>query len=77
MIEITVTPQQGRALDCFFEGKTLTDTALVLAVSYSRVINILNAILVKTKLSSRKELLLNKDNIHYEIQDNNTPETQE
>lgn len=69
MIEITVTLQQARALDAFFEGKTLADIALSLGVSYSRIINILNAILVKTKLSSRKELLLNKDKIQYTIQD--------
>lgn len=69
MIEIIVTPQQGRALDYFFAGDSLADVALKLGVSYSRVINILNAILVKTKLSSRKEILLNKDKIHYQIQE--------
>ena len=68
MIEIIVTPQQAKALDYFFEGLTLADVALKLEVSYSRVINILNAILVKTRLTSRKELLLNKDKIHYFIQ---------
>ena len=68
MIEITVTQQQATALDYFFQGNTLADVALKLEVSYSRVINILNTILIKTRLSSRKELLLNKENIHYTIQ---------
>ena len=70
MIEIIITPQQAKALGYFFEGLTLADVALKLEVSYSRVINILNAILVKTRLTSRKELLLNKDKIHYSIQQN-------
>lgn len=68
-MNITVTPQQKRALDLFFEGKTYQEIALALGVSYSRIINILNNILVKVKLSSRKELLLNKDKITYEIQE--------
>ena len=67
MITITVTPQQKRALDLFYEGKTYQEIALALGVSYSRIINILNNILVKTKTSSRKELLLLKDQITYNI----------
>ena len=67
-MNITVTPQQKRALVLFFEGKTYQEIALALGVSYSRVINILNNILVKVKLSSRKELLLNKDKFIFEIQ---------
>ena len=68
MIIITVTEQQKKTLDLLYEGKSYQDIALALGVSYSRIINILNNILIKTKLSSRKELLLIKNKIKYTIE---------
>jgi len=68
-INIKVTPQQKKALDLFYEGKNYQEIALALDVSYSRIINILNNILVKTKLSSRKELLLAKNELNYTVEE--------
>ena len=68
MIIITVTEQQKKTLDLLYEGKSYQDIALALGVSYSRIINILNNILIKTKLSSRKELLLMKNKIKYTVE---------
>lgn len=68
MVIITVTEQQKKTLDLLYEGKSYQDIALALGVSYSRIINILNNILIKTKLSSRKELLLMKNKIKYIVE---------
>ena len=67
MIEINVTPQQKKALDKFFEGMPLTEIAFELNVSYSRIIQILNTILIKTKLQTRKELLIKRNEICYNL----------
>ena len=56
---ITLTQQQAKTLDLFLEGMSLTEISLTLGVSYSRVINILNDLLIKTGYKSRKELLAN------------------
>lgn len=67
MIKIFVTPQQKHALDLLYMGKSYRQIADVLHVSYSRVIQIFNTLLLKTKLSSRKELILEKNKIKYEL----------
>lgn len=54
---IELTEQQSQTLNLFVDGKTMKEIALYLGVSYSRVINILNSILIKTGSKSRKELL--------------------
>lgn len=56
---IELSPQQYKTLDLFLQGLTIKEVALNLGVSYSRAINILNEILVKTGWKSRKELLAN------------------
>lgn len=58
-MNVTLTAQQKKALDLFVTGMSLKELSLNLGVSYSRVINILNDILVKTGYKSRKELLAN------------------
>ena len=67
MIEIWVTVQQKKVLDKYFEGTPLTDIAVDLNISYSRVIQILNNILIKTKLQTRKELLIKRYEICYNL----------
>ena len=67
MIEITVTPQQKETLDRFFKGLPLTEIAFELNLSYSRIIQILNAILIKTKSNTRRELLTKKNEIIYKL----------
>lgn len=54
---IELTEQQSQTLNLFVEGMSMKEIALHLGVSYSRVINILNSILIKTGSKSRKELL--------------------
>lgn len=67
MIEIRVTQRQKEVLDKFFEGKPLTEIANDLNLSYSGVILILNAILIKTKSGTRRELLARKGEIIYNL----------
>ena len=67
MIQITVTPQQKETLDRFFKGMPLTEIAFEMNLSYSRIIQILNVILIKTKTTTRRKLLTRKDEIIYDI----------
>lgn len=67
MIEIWVTQRQKEVLDKFFEGKPLTEIAFELNLSYSGIILILNAILIKTKSGTRRELLARKSEIIYRL----------
>lgn len=64
---IKLTEQQERALNLLGEGKNYKEIALTLGVSYSRVINILNDLLIKTGFRSRKELLANAKTLEYEV----------
>ena len=64
---IKLTGQQEKALKLLGDGKNYKEIALTLNVSYSRVINILNDLLIKTGLKSRKELIANAKTLEYEV----------
>ena len=64
---IKLTVQQEKALKLLGDGKNYKEIALTLNVSYSRVINILNDLLIKTGLKSRKELIANAKTLEYEV----------
>lgn len=65
---VELSEQQIKTLDLFSkEGLNMKDIATHLGVSYSRVINILNEILVKTGYKTRKELLINANNLEYSL----------
>lgn len=66
---IELSKQQARTLELFLEGKTMREMALSLGVSYSRVMNILNEILIKTGIKSRKELLIEGKAIEFEVKE--------
>ena len=64
---IKLTEQQEKVLTYLGEGKSYKEMALSLNVSYSRVINILNDLLIKTGLKSKRELLANAKTLEYEV----------
>lgn len=64
---VKITNQQARALNLLGEGKNYKEIALTLGVSYSRVINVLNELLIKTGFKSRKELMANAKTLEYEV----------
>ena len=64
---IKLTEQQEKVLTYVGEGKSYKEMALSLNVSYSRVINILNDLLIKTGLKSKRELLANAKPLEYEV----------
>ena len=64
---IKLTEQQERVLKYLGDGKNYREIALSLDVSYSRVINILNDLLIKTGFRSRKELIANAKTLEYEV----------
>lgn len=64
---IKITEQQKKVLTMFAQGKTMKEIALALDVSYSRVINILNELLIKTGFKSKRELLANAKIIEFEV----------
>lgn len=66
---IELSKQQARTLELFLDGKTMREIALSLGVSYSRVMNILNEILIKTGIKSRKELLIEGKTIEFEVKE--------
>lgn len=67
MAEIKLTKQQERALNLLGDGRNYKEIALTLNVSYSRVINILNEILLKTGLKSKRELIANAKTLEYDV----------
>lgn len=67
MADIKLTQQQATALDLLGEGKNYKEIALTLNVSYSRVINILNEILLKTGFKSKRELIVNAKTLEYDV----------
>lgn len=67
MAEIKLTEQQERALNLLGDGRNYKEIALTLNVSYSRVINILNEILLKTGLKSKRELIANAKTLEYDV----------
>lgn len=64
---IKLTKQQERVLKYLGSGRNYKEIALSLDVSYSRVINILNELLIKTGFRSRKELMANAKTLEYEV----------
>lgn len=58
-MKLTLTEQQGRALELFSNGLTIQEIALSLGVSYQRALTVLNSILLKTEFKNRRELLAN------------------
>jgi len=69
MDKIILSARQGEALKLLAEGKSIADISLELGVSYSRAINILNEILIKSGLKSRKELLANAKTLDFEVRE--------
>ena len=67
MADIKLTEQQAKALNFLGDGYNYKRIALALNVSYSRVINILNDLLLKTGLKSKRELIANAKIIEYDI----------
>ncbi|MBQ6907793.1 MAG: hypothetical protein IJQ28_05390 [Clostridia bacterium] len=65
MIQLTL--QQGKVFELFAQGKTMREIALTIGVSYSRIVNILNEILVKSGYKNRRELLINAKSLEYII----------
>ena len=65
MIQLTL--QQGKVFELFAQGKTMREIALTIGVSYSRIVNILNEILIKSGYKNRRELLINAKSIEYII----------
>lgn len=64
---IILSEKQKRTLELFLEGNSLKSIALTLGVSYSRVVTLLNEVLIKTGYKSRKELLINGKNLEIEL----------
>lgn len=64
---VELSKQQARALEFFLDGKSMREISLLLGVSYSRTINILNEILIKTGIKSRKELLIEGKSMEFEV----------
>lgn len=65
MIQLTL--QQGKVFELFAQGKTMREIALTIGVSYSRIVNILNEILIKSGYKNRRELLINAKSLEYII----------
>ena len=68
MEAIKISPKQAAALELFLAGKSMREISLTLSVSYSRVISLLNELLVKTGLKTRKELLLQGKDFTFEVE---------
>ena len=64
---IELSQQQANTLELFLEGKSMKQMALTLGVSYSRIVNLLNEVLIKTGTKSRKELLIHGNEIEYVV----------
>lgn len=64
---ITLSQQQYKAVKNLEKGLSLKDIALAMNVSYTRVIALLNEVLIKTGMKSRKELILNVKSLEFEI----------
>lgn len=64
---IYLTQQQDKVLKSFLRGLNMKELALEQSVSYSRIINILNEILLKSGIKSRKELLINGHKLDYMV----------
>lgn len=64
---ITLSQQQYKAVKNLEKGLSLKDIALTMNVSYTRVIALLNEVLIKTGMKSRKELILNVKSLEFEI----------
>mgnify|MGYP006057245617 CR=1 FL=1 len=65
---LTLTQQQARVFDLFVKQRNnMKEIALTLGVSYSRIINILNEILIKTGFKSRNELLIKGVDLEFEV----------
>lgn len=63
---IELSEQQIKTLELFAkDGINMKDISTRLGISYSRVINILNEILIKTGYKTRKELLINSNKVEY------------
>lgn len=65
MEEVTVTKLQLDVVNAYMEGQSMKEIALAVGVSYSRVINIFNAILIKARCATKKELLLKAKDIKW------------
>lgn len=67
-MEIEVTEMQYKAVKLYLDSehpKNMKEIALELGVSYSRVINILNNLLIKTRSATKKELLIKAKDIKW------------
>lgn len=65
---ITLSQQQARVFDLFVrQRKSMKEISLTLGVSYSRTINILNEILIKTGYKSRNELFAKGADLEFEV----------
>jgi DNA-binding CsgD family transcriptional regulator len=64
---IKLSEQQKKAFDLYVkDALTIKEISLRLGVSYTRAINILNEILIKAGMKSRKELLISGKNLEIE-----------
>lgn len=66
---VTLTDKQAQLLEVLKRGLSLKDAALELGVSYSRIINLCNNLLIKTGYKTHRELLVNIKSIEYEVAD--------
>lgn len=66
-MKVIVTEIQGKAASLYIAGLNMREIALELGVSYSRVVQIINAILIKTRSASKREFLLNAKDIEWVI----------
>lgn len=70
MTTLYLTEQQNKFLQALLEGKTMKQISTMLGVSYSRVIQILNIMLLKTNCKSRTELLVKGKDFDIKIKEN-------
>ena len=64
---IYLTAQQAKVFELFVAGRNMKEIAMAIGVSYSRVVNILNEIVIKCGYTSRRELLINAKDIEVVI----------
>jgi len=67
--KVELTSIQAKVLEMLLSGINMREISQTLNISYNRVINIANSILIKTRMQSRKELLINGKNIEYTVKE--------
>ena len=69
MTKLILSQRQAEALNLLSTGRSIADISLALGVSYSRAINLLNEILVKTGIKTRKELIVASKTLEFEVKE--------